>query len=86
MARALANIDPDASARQLRSLLTAAVERGDYFSASAMSVYLINNYTRAGRLTEALTLAGEMADYTRRAGLGPWTQLRDEGVRLQILN
>ena len=86
MARALANIDPDASARQLRSLLTAAVERGDYWWASAISVYLINNYTRAGRLTEALTLAGEKADYTRRAGLGPWTQLRDERVRLQILS
>ena len=86
MARALADIDPDASARQLRSLLTAAVERGDYGSASAISVDLIDNYVRAGRLTEALTLAGEKAEYTRRAGLGPWTQLLDERVRLQILS
>ena len=86
VARALENIDPDASARQLRSLLTAAVERGDYSAASAISVYLIDNYRRAGRLTEALTLAGEKADYTRRAGLGPWTQLQDERIRLQILN
>ena len=82
VARALENIDPDASARQLRSLLTAAVERGDYGAASAISVYLIDNYRRAGRLTEALTLAGEKAEYTRRAGLGPWTQLQDERIRL----
>ena len=86
VARALQNIDPDASVRQLRSLLTAVVERGDYRSAAVISTYLITNYRRAGRLTEALALAGEMADYTRRAGLGPWTQLQDEGVRLQILS
>ena len=86
VATALANIDPDASARQLRSLLTATVERGDYASASAISLYLINNYRRAGRLTEALTLAGEKAEHTRRGGLGPWTQLVDEGLQLQILN
>ena len=86
VARALEDIDPDASARQLRGLLTAVVERGDYSSASPISVYLIENYTRAGRLTEALTLAGEKADYTRRAGLGPWTQLQDERIRLQILS
>ena len=86
VARALENIDADTSARQLRSLLTAAVERGSYGVASAVSLYLIDNYRRAGRLTEALTLAGEKAEYTRRAGLGPWTQLLDEGVRLQILN
>ena len=85
VARALENIDPDASARQLRSLLTAAVERGNYREASAISLYLIDNYRKAGRLTEALTLAGEKADYTRRAGLGPWTQLLNERIRLQIL-
>ena len=27
-----------------------------------------------------------MADYTRQAGLGPWTQLNDEVQRLQVLN
>jgi hypothetical protein len=85
LARALANIDPAASARQLRGLLTAEVDRGDYSSASTISLDLVNNYLRAGRLNEALTLADEGADYTRRAGLGPWTQLQDEALRLQIL-
>jgi hypothetical protein len=86
VARALENTDRDASARQLRSLLTAAVERGAYRSASVISTFLIANYQAAGRLAEALTLAGEMAEYTRRAGLGPWTQLIDVITRLQILN
>jgi hypothetical protein len=86
VARALADIDPDASERQLRSLLTAALARDDYRSASPISLYLVNNYLRAGRLTEALAMAGERMEYTRRAGLGPWTQLQDEALRLQILN
>jgi hypothetical protein len=86
VARALEDIDPEASARQLRSLLTAAVERGDYNGASVISAFLINNYQAAGRLDEALTLADEMAEYSRRAGLGPWTQLSDAVMRLQILN
>jgi tetratricopeptide (TPR) repeat protein len=86
VARALADTDPDASALQLRGLLTANVGSGDYAEASAISLDLINNYMRAGRLTEALALVGEMAEYTRRAGLGRWTQLQDEVLRLQILN
>ena len=85
LARALGNIDLDASSHQLRSLLTAAVIHSDYGQASTIAVFLINNYMNSGRLTEALTLADEMADYTRRAGFGPWTQLADERVRLQIL-
>jgi len=38
-----------------------------------------------GRLAEALALATQKADYTRRAGLGSWTQLADEVRRLQVL-
>jgi hypothetical protein len=30
-------------------------------------------------------VAGEVARYSERAGLGPWTQLLDQGQRLQIL-
>ena len=33
-----------------------------------------------------LKLAEETKAYTRQAGLGPWTQLADEGRRLQALN
>ena len=48
-------------------------------------LHAVTTVRQAGRLSEALTLADEMADYTRRAGLGPWTQLLDERTRLQIL-
>ncbi|HEX6933996.1 MAG TPA: hypothetical protein VF162_17775 [Streptosporangiaceae bacterium] len=85
LARALANVDPEASRRQLRGLLTTTVENSDYGNASAISLDLINSCVRAGRLAEALTLADEKAEYTRQAGLGRWTQLLDEGIRLQIL-
>jgi tetratricopeptide (TPR) repeat protein len=34
----------------------------------------------------ASTPADKQVDYTRQAGLGPWTQLLDEVVRLQVLN
>ena len=85
LAIALKNIDLQASQRQLRDLLAAAVERADYTAASIFSTHLINNCRRAGQLTEALELADQMAEYTRRAGFGPWTQLADKGSRLQIL-
>ena len=38
-----------------------------------------------GRLEDALKVAVEKADYTRQAGLGPCTELADEGRRLQVL-
>ncbi len=38
-----------------------------------------------GRFREALTLVEQEQDYTRRAGLGPWTQLLNEGYRLKLL-
>ena len=46
---------------------------------------LINLNLNRGRLEEALTLADQKADYTRRAGYGPWSQLGDPVQRLQIL-
>src|ERR1035441_6908285 len=42
--------------------------------------------TWGGRLGEALEVAGQMAGYTGQAGLGPWSQLMDQGQRLQILS
>ena len=39
----------------------------------------------AGRLAEALAAAEDMAEFTARAGLGPWTRLADQAWRLQVL-
>jgi hypothetical protein len=79
-------IDPAAAEAQLRAYLDAAVARGDYQAASVAAGRLVDLCRGGGRLAEALTLAGQMAGYTRQAGLGPWTQLSDEVVRLQVLN
>jgi DNA polymerase III delta prime subunit len=61
------------------------IAQGNYRLASAAAGQLVNLLRINGRLDEALAMAGEKAGYTRRAGLGPWTQLGDEGKRLQIL-
>ncbi len=83
---ALGRIDPAAAERQTAQLLAAALDRQDYQIASAAARNLAIDRTRAGRLGEALQLAEQMIGYTRRAGLGPWTQLLDEVRRLQVLN
>jgi hypothetical protein len=69
----------------LRDLVARAAARGSYRQASANATDLLNLLLSSGRLAEALAVAEEMAGYTRRAGLGPWTQLADETVRLQVL-
>jgi hypothetical protein len=84
-ARVLQVIDPAAAETQLRAYLDAVVARGDYLAASIAAGRLISLCRSSGRLTEALTFAGQLAGYSRQAGLGPWTQLSDEGRRLQVL-
>lgn len=71
--------------REMRAVVATAVERRQFRIASAVSGDLINLLRARGALAEALTVAEEMAEYTRRAGLGPWSQLADEARRLQIL-
>ena len=86
VATVLAVLDPIAAERQTRAYLDAAVARGGYWAASVTAGRLADLYRVSGRLAEALTLTEQKADYTRQAGLGPWTQLADEVWRLQVLN
>jgi hypothetical protein len=67
-------------------VLAAALARQDYRIAAAAARNLVIDWTRAGRLGEALQLAEQTIGYSQRAGLGPWTQLLDEVRRLQVLN
>ena len=69
----------------LRDVIARGTAQGDYGVASAVAGELCNLLRRSGRLKEALKVAEESAAYTRQAGLGPWTQLTDEGQRLQVL-
>jgi len=69
----------------LRDLIARGAAQDNYWQASVVATALLNLLRSSGRLEEALKVAGEMAVYTRQAGLGPWTQLLDEGQRLQVL-
>jgi hypothetical protein len=86
LARVLRLIDPAAAERQMRAALDSAIARGDYQIASTAAGELIDMCRGSGRLGEALTLTNQAISYTRQAELGPWTQLRDEVWRLQVLN
>jgi tetratricopeptide (TPR) repeat protein len=75
----------DEAERMLRDLVDRSADRGDYRLASGIAGVLLNLLQSRGRLEEALAVAEEKAGYTGRAGLGPWTQLGDETMRLQVL-
>ena len=79
-------MDPAEAERLLRDTLHVAVGSDAYRVASTAANDLVSLLTWAGRLGEALEVAGQMAGYTGQAGLGPWSQLMDQGQRLQILS
>jgi len=85
-AGALARLNPEQAETLLRQLLNTALDREQFDYASNLTSDLINRYQGSGRLDEALALADTKAEYTRRAGFGPWTQLLDQTIRLQILH
>ena len=70
----------------LRKSEQQAVESGQYRLASTAAGELTNLLRDAGHLEEALTMVERKKGHTRKAGLGPWTQLGDEVYRLQILD
>jgi hypothetical protein len=69
----------------LRDTLQAATAARNYRLAAGIAGDLAGLLREAGRLAEALAVTERMAGYTEQAGLGPWTQLSDQGQRLQIL-
>jgi tetratricopeptide (TPR) repeat protein len=85
LARALAVVDPAQAEPLLRQARAQAAARGDFQVASSAAGDLVDLLMGAGRLGEALNLADQTAEYASLAGLGPWTQLADQGQRLQIL-
>jgi tetratricopeptide (TPR) repeat protein len=71
--------------RELHAVIERAVEKQNFLLASALTSELTNLLRDDGRYDEALRVLYEMAEYTKRAGLGPWTQLSNEVQHLQIL-
>jgi tetratricopeptide (TPR) repeat protein len=84
-ANALRVLNPDQAETRYRQLLDTAIQQQLFGHARVLAGDLINLNLNRGRLEEALTLADQKADYTRRAGYGPWSQPGDQVQRLQIL-
>jgi tetratricopeptide (TPR) repeat protein len=76
----------DEAEHRMREVIERARALGEYWLASSAGGDLVNLLRHAGRPDEALQVVEAMAQDTRSAGLGPWTQLTDEGQRLQLLN
>jgi len=85
LAKALRDVDRPRAERLLRAAMDRAVADENFRLASSLGGELVILLRLTGRLREALDVNGQIAEYTRRAGLGPWTQLIDQGQRLQIL-
>lgn len=85
LARVLQELDPAVAEEKMRTSMEAAVARRDYQAASVTATQLIGRSLHGGRLDQALRYAQEALEYTRLNGSGPWTQLFDECMRLQVL-
>ena len=86
LAAALSGVDPGEAETLLRRAYHQATTSGDHRLASGVASELVNLLRDQGRLRDALTLADQEIEHTRQAGLGAWTQLSDQGRRLQILS
>jgi tetratricopeptide (TPR) repeat protein len=82
LGRVLRGVDAGEAEQLLRGAADAAAEVGDYRVASGGAGELFILLRDAGRLAEALAVADQKAEFTGRAGLGPWTRLADQARRL----
>lgn len=74
------------ASRILVDALSEYEAKHNWIRASVVAGELINVLRDMGYLQEALAVAERKVNFTRKAGLGEWTQLADENWRLQILN
>jgi tetratricopeptide (TPR) repeat protein len=70
----------------LRPILDRALDRNDFRVASVAANEIINVLMQTGRAAQALDLLNQKKIHTDRAGLGPWSQLQNEGKKLQLMN
>ena len=70
---------------EMRRYLDIVADAGDHRAAAAAAARLGELCLTDGRSSEAVTWMNDAAAYTRRAGLGPLTQLGAETRRLQVL-
>ncbi|HWR48574.1 MAG TPA: hypothetical protein VN327_13330, partial [Pseudonocardiaceae bacterium] len=85
LAAALRRVDSGEAETLLRRAYDQASTSGDHRLADGVAGSLVGLLCDQGRLREALTLTDQTIEHIRHAELGPWTQLGDQGRRLQIL-
>jgi hypothetical protein len=83
---ALRRVDPGEAEALLHRAYDRATTDGEYQLASTTAGELVTLLRDQGRLHEALTLAHQKIEHTSQAGFGCWTQLSDQGRRLQIVS
>lgn len=81
----LRKLDPGEAETLLRRAYDQAAASGDHPLASTTTGELVTLLRDQDRLDEALALAEVKIGHTAQAGFGFWTQLSDQGRRLQIL-
>ncbi len=86
LSKALEVIDPAAAEGRIRAILKDTLARADYHLASVTAERLADRCLGTGRLAEALEFVDKQIEYTRRARLGPLSQLAGQVKRLQVLN
>jgi tetratricopeptide (TPR) repeat protein len=77
---------PQEAETLMRAVMARAAELGELRTAGAVAGDLMALLWMSGRPDEALRIVEQEAEYNRRAAFGPWTQLANEGRRLQIFN
>lgn len=86
LAAAHRKVDPGEAETLLRRAYDQATSQGEHQLASTTAGDLVTLLRDQGRLSEALTLVNQKIEHSNQAGFGLWTQLSDQGRRLQILN
>ncbi len=86
LAAAARKVDPGEAETLLRHAYDQTTTNGDYRLASTTAGDLVSLLRDQGKLHEALTMASKKIEHTSQAGFGFWTQLSDQGRRLQILS
>jgi hypothetical protein len=84
LANVLAVIDPAGAESQLRVQLDIAVADGDHRLAATTAEQVAGLCLTGGRPEEALGYAEDFLDHAEQAGLGDWTLLRAEILRLAV--
>ncbi|MFF0373792.1 CHAT domain-containing protein [Actinoplanes missouriensis] len=85
LGKALSRIDRDAGESHLRRALATAVEARDFREAFNVAASLATLLLGAGKLEQAHSLLNRNLEFSRLAGLGPWSRISVENELARLL-